>query len=211
MSKILSIDSPLWAILNKMTDTIVLSLLFIVTSIPIVTMGSSLCALYYMMFRIADNTEGHVVRGYFKAFKENFKKSTPVWLLCLFTGLVLAGDIFICVKAQVPMAGFILAAAGVLTILYMMLVLYLFPLLAKCTGDIRQLAFMAFMMSIKEWWRTIFMLFITFIMFAVGVFVTAPFLIVAPGVIALSHVYIFRTIFAKYGMKEEERTCQNSL
>ena len=80
MGKILSIDSPLWMILNKITDTIVLSLLFIVTSVPIVTMGSSLCALYYMMFRIADNTEGHIVRGYFKAFKENFKKSTPVWL-----------------------------------------------------------------------------------------------------------------------------------
>ena len=96
MGKILSIDSPLWMILNKITDTIVLSLLFIVTSVPIVTMGSSLCALYYMMFRIADNTEGHIVRGYFKASKENFKKSTPVWLMCLLAGLVLAGDIYIC-------------------------------------------------------------------------------------------------------------------
>ena len=55
------------------------------------------------------------------------------------------------------------------------------------------------------------MLFITFIMLAVGVFVTAPFLIVAPGVIALSHVYIFRTIFTKYGMKEDEKICQSSL
>ena len=46
-------------------------------------------------------------------------------------------------------------------------------------------------------------------MFAVGVFVTAPFFIVAPGVIALSHVYIFRTIFNKYGMKEDEKLCQS--
>lgn len=211
MSKILSIDSPLWMILNKLTDTIVLSLLFILTSIPIVTMGSSLCALYYMMFRIADNTEGHVVRGYFKAFKENFKKSTPVWLVCLFIGLVLAGDIYICVRMQTPAAGFIFAVAGVIAVIYMMLVLYMFPMLSKCMADTRQLVFMAFMMSIKEWWRTIFMLFITFIMLAVGVFVTAPFLIVAPGVIALSHVYIFRTIFTKYGMKEDEKICQSSL
>jgi len=211
MSKILSIDSPLWMILNKLTDTIVLSLLFILTSIPIVTMGSSLCAIYYMMFRIADNTEGHVVRGYFKAFKENFKKSTPVWLVCLFIGLVLAGDIYICVMMQTPAAGFILAVAGVIAVIYMMLVLYMFPMLSKCKADTRQLVFMAFMMSIKEWWRTIFMLFITFIMLAVGVFVTAPFLIVAPGVIALSHVYIFRTIFTKYGMKEDEKICQSSL
>ena len=202
MSKILSIDSPLWMILNKLTDTIVLSLLFILTS---------LCALYYMMFRIADNTEGHVVRGYFKAFKENFKKSTPVWLVCLFIGLVLVGDIYICVRMQTPAAGFILAVAGVIAVIYMMLVLYMFPMLSKCMADTRQLVFMAFMMSIKEWWRTIFMLFITFIMLAVGVFVTAPFLIVAPGVIALSHVYIFRTIFTKYGMKEDEKICQSSL
>lgn len=209
MGKILSIDSPLWMILNKITDTIVLSLLFIVTSVPIVTMGSSLCALYYMMFRIADNTEGHIVRGYFKAFKENFKKSTPVWLMCLLAGLVLAGDIYICLRMQNPASGFILAAAWVIIVLYAMLVLYIFPLLSKCTGDTRQIIFMAFMMSIKEWWRTLFMLFITVIMFAVGVFVTAPFFIVAPGVIALSHVYIFRTIFNKYGMKEDEKLCQS--
>lgn len=205
MSKILSIDSPLWMILNKITDTIVLSLLFIVTSIPIVTIGSSLCALYYMMFRIADDTEGHVVRGYFKAFKENFKKTTPVWLVCLFIGLVLAGDIYICVRLKTEASGFVMAAAGVIIILFLMIVLYLFPLLSKCIGDTRQIVFMAFMMSIKEWWRTIFMLFITAIMIAVGVFVTAPFFIVAPGVIALSHVYIFKNIFNKYGMKADEQ------
>ena len=192
-------------ILNKITDTIVLSLLFIVTSIPIVTIGSSLCALYYMMFRIADDTEGHVVRGYFKAFKENFKKATPVWLVCLFIGLVLAGDIYICVRLKTEASGFVMATAGVIIILFLMIVLYLFPLLSKCIGDTRQIVFMAFMMSIKEWWRTIFMLFITAIMIAVGVFVTAPFFIVAPGVIALSHVYIFKNIFNKYGMKGDEQ------
>lgn len=206
MSKILSIDSPLWMVLNKLTDTIVLSLLFIITSIPVITVGASLSALYYMMFRIIDDTEGHIVQGYLKAFKENFKKATPVWLLCIAAGLILAGDVYICVKMQFAAAGFILACVAVITVLFAMLLLYIFPLISKCIADTRQIIFMAFMMSIREFPRTAFMLFITVIMLAVGIFVAAPFLIVAPGVIALSHAYIFRDIFNKYNMKVSEES-----
>lgn len=203
MSNIFNLESPLWNILNKITDVIILSLLFIVTSIPLVTIGASLTALYYQMFRLSENTEGNIVKGYLKSFAENFKKATPVWLACLFAGAFLAGDLLICIKMKMPAATFFMAVISVLALFYVMFITYLFPLLSRCIASTKKVVFMAFMMSVKELPRTIFLVFITGIMTAVGVFVTAPFLAVAPGVIAFSHVFIFREIFDKYDMKVE--------
>lgn len=203
MSNIFNLESPLWNILNKITDVIILSLLFIVTSIPVVTIGASLTAMYYQMFRLSENTEGNIVKGYFKSFAENFKKATPVWLICLLAGAFLAGDLYICIKMRMPAATFFMAVISVLAVFYVMFITYLFPLLSRCIADTKKIVFMAFMMSVKELPRTIFLIFITGIMIAVGVFVTAPFLAVAPGVIAFSHVFIFREIFDKYHMKVE--------
>ncbi|MDD6572196.1 MAG: YesL family protein [Thermoflexaceae bacterium] len=207
MSRIFSLDSPLWMLLNKITDVIILSLLFIVTSIPIVTAGASLTALYYNMFRLADNTEGNIVRGYFQKFRENFKTATFVWLICLVIGGMLAGDLYICIKMNIPAASFLMAFFTMAGVIFMAIVTYLFPLLSYCNGSVRKIVFMAFMMSVKEIFRTVFLMFITIIMIAVGVFVTAPFLVVTPGIVALSHVYVFKEIFRKYDMKAGEAEC----
>lgn len=204
MSNIFNLESPLWNILNKITDIIVLSLLFVITSIPVITIGAALTSLYYQMFRLSEDTEGNIVKGYFKTFGENLKKSTPVWIVCLLAGLFLVGDFYICIKMQMPAAHFFMAVLAVVVIIYVMFLTYFFPLLSRCIADTGKIAFMAFMMSVKELPRTIFMIFITGIMIAVGIFVTAPFLVVAPGVIAFSHVFIFRDIFNKYNMKVEE-------
>ncbi len=204
MSNIFHLDSPLWNILNKITDVIILSLLFLVTSVPVITAGAALTALYYQMFRLSEDTEGNVIKGYFKTFGENFKKATPAWTACLLVGGFLAGDLYICMKMQMPAAHFFMAVLSVVAVFYVMFITYFFPLLSKCIADTKKIAFMAFMMSVKELPRTVFMLFITGIMIAVGFFVTAPFLIVAPGVITFSHVFIFRDIFNKYNMKVEE-------
>ena len=150
MSNIFNLDNPIWNILNKITDVIILSLLFIVTSVPVVTIGASLTALYYQMFRLSENTEGNIVRGYLKSFAENFKKATPVWIVCLIAGAFLAGDLYICIKMQMPAATFFMAVIFVIAVFYVMFVTYLFPLLSRCIADTKKIAFMAFMMSVAE-------------------------------------------------------------
>lgn len=38
------------------------------------------------MLKVVKNEEGYIVKGFFKAFKENFKKSTIIWLILLVIG-----------------------------------------------------------------------------------------------------------------------------
>lgn len=66
-------DSWIMRILTRIFDLIILNLLFIICSLPVITIGTSLSALYSVTLKMVRNEEGYIVRGFFKAYKENLK------------------------------------------------------------------------------------------------------------------------------------------
>ena len=83
MNTIFEFDSPLMHFVNRFASLVVLNFLFLLTSIPVFTIGASLTALYDVVFRLDTPREGKVFSAYFLAFRKNFKQSTPTWLLLL--------------------------------------------------------------------------------------------------------------------------------
>ena len=51
MDGLLKYDSKFWVILDRITDIVILNFLFIVASIPIVTIGASVSATYSVSFK----------------------------------------------------------------------------------------------------------------------------------------------------------------
>lgn len=88
---IFSLDNPLMRFLSRVADIMTLNLLFLVCSIPVFTIGASLSALYYCLFKIKDQEEGYLFKKFFHSFRQNFKQATLMWLIMLF----LAGLFFI--------------------------------------------------------------------------------------------------------------------
>lgn len=86
------IDNPIIQGIGKITDFVILNLLWLICSLPIITIGASTTALYSVMLKLVKNEEGYVVKGFFKAFKENFKQSTLIWLILLLFGIILIVD-----------------------------------------------------------------------------------------------------------------------
>ena len=76
----LSPDSPFMRGLSNLIDAIWINILMLVTSIPVVTMGAALAAGHDAARRSILG-EGHVTVNYFRAFKNNFPKSTLAWLI----------------------------------------------------------------------------------------------------------------------------------
>ena len=100
MSNFFSPDSKLFSILTWLADLLVLNLLFLLTSIPLVTVGASLTALYTVVFRIGTPEEGSVVRAYFEAFKSNFKNSTVIWLILLAVFVICGVDLLVAANSE---------------------------------------------------------------------------------------------------------------
>ena len=77
--------------LTGLANLIIVNLLFIITCIPVFTIGASLTALYRITIAILAGDNPAIFRDYFKAFRDNFLKAT---LLELFYAAVSAFFIF---------------------------------------------------------------------------------------------------------------------
>ena len=91
-------DNPVWRFIGKFWDVLIVNLLWIVCSIPIVTIGASTTAMYYVTLRLARDDDGYTFRSFFKSFRENFKQATAIWLIFLTVGLLLACDVYYFVR-----------------------------------------------------------------------------------------------------------------
>lgn len=80
MKSFFEIDSPASKFLTAICNLILVNLLFIITCIPVITIGASLCGLYKVLFEILNGEEVYVFRDYLKEFRRCFVKSTLVWI-----------------------------------------------------------------------------------------------------------------------------------
>lgn len=58
---------------------------------------ASTTALYSVMFKIIKKEEGYIIKSFLKAFRQNFKQSTIIWLLLIGTGCIVGYDWYIAV------------------------------------------------------------------------------------------------------------------
>ena len=129
-------DNVVMRALSKICDMVFLNVLWVICSIPIVTIGASTTALYTVMLKLVRNEEGYIFRSFFRAFKENFKQSTLIWLIIAAFSVVWWLDFRI--------AGMMGAGAGeVLRIIFLIVgflllsvTIYVFPLTARYENKI---------------------------------------------------------------------------
>ncbi len=74
-------DGPIFEMINKATDLVVLGILWFIMCIPIFTIGASTTAAYYVAFSMLNDRDGYVIRKFFKSFKLNFVQSTMIFFI----------------------------------------------------------------------------------------------------------------------------------
>lgn len=132
-----SVESPLFSFLATLTDFVVLNLVFLITCIPVFTIGPALCALFAVTLREARGESGYLIRFYFQAFRENFRRGLILSLCYCPIGLILLYNLFFWV--QLP--GIIgMIATLILTfamLVYLFSLFYVFALCARYKNSLR--------------------------------------------------------------------------
>ena len=126
MRGLLAIDGMLYQYMMKVYDLIVLNLIFVVSCIPLVTIGASITALYDMTLSMQNRRAKTIYTAYLDSFQSNFKQATQVWLgfLCMVGMTVMLmnlaqGNVFV-----------LLSLLG-LMVMSLMTLIYVFALIAK--------------------------------------------------------------------------------
>lgn len=79
-------DSQIMRFLARLADLVILNVVFLFTCLPLFTIGAAISALYSVVFAMDTAREGKVLPTYFRAFRENFRQGTAVFLVLLLFG-----------------------------------------------------------------------------------------------------------------------------
>ena len=210
-----SMEGPLWRAMNFIADVVILHFLWLICSLPLVTIGASTTALYYAMMKRIRTNEGHVTSNFRRAFRENFKQATALWLIVAVVGAVLWLDLNFCSTWDSPAAKVMLVGCAVLLVPCWMVLLYLFPVLAKFTGTLYSTFKNALLLSVRHLpmtflltviWATVWMLLAAFPPFS------GLMLISGAGLIAWITSYIYIQVFRTYlpdELREDQEKTDN--
>lgn len=201
MTGLFNLDNPVWVFLGKLVDMILLTGLWLVFSLPIVTAGASTIALYEVSLKLSENREGYIAASFFRSFKQNLKQGTVIGLLTILLGVFLVSDLLVYYHMEGKTGVVLFTVFALLTVVYLFTALYIFPLAARCETDLKHLAVMAFVMSCKHLGWTILMLTLTACIFVAGVFIMAPLLVVSVGLAAYINSKILNMIFKEYHLE----------
>ncbi|MGL5328395.1 MAG: YesL family protein [Peptostreptococcaceae bacterium] len=159
MNNLFRYDSKFWETLDKIADIVVLNFLFIVSSIPIVTIGVSLSATYSVALKKVKNEDVSVAREFIKSFKVNFKVSTIVWILMMVVGGVLLLDFHISNLIYNEVLSVILRFVSTLVgIVLLFSFTYVFPIISKFENTIKNTILNSMFMAIQNLPYTMIML-----------------------------------------------------
>jgi uncharacterized membrane protein YesL len=155
MGKFFSIDSPFYRFATRVADIMILNLLWIVCSIPLVTIGASTTAVYYVCLKMVKDEETYIVKSFFKSFKENFKQGTILWLLFVGISGILGANYYYLFKVSEAENMVLKGLTILVTIIYAFSFLYAFPLLARYESPVHKTIINSIMISIRYLNRTV--------------------------------------------------------
>src|SRR5699024_3261844 len=160
MNRFFSMDNKFFVFMGKVADLCLLNLVCLACCIPIVTAGASITALYYVTLKMGRNEESYIFRSFFKSFKQNFRQATIIHLIMVAAAVLLYLDTNIVKVIKEPMSQIMSVIFAVFTLVYAMILLYLYPILAKFYNSVKNTFTNAILMAIRHLPYTIIMLII---------------------------------------------------
>ena len=123
---------------SKLVDLLVLNFIFLVTSLPVITLGASLTALYSVSLKLTKNEESYLIKDYFRAFRENFKLATLSFLAFAAAAGLLGADIWISYQGSGSFFLFLRALGTIFLAVLFICFLYFYPILARFCFSLKQ-------------------------------------------------------------------------
>lgn len=192
-----SIDSKLFKTLTKMGDFLILAVLMTLFCLPVITIGGSVTAAFYVALKLVRDEEGYVWKGFIKSFKENFRQGFLIELILCAFGLFITEDIRICIywmNNGSSAAAFAMYAFFGLALVLVAVLLYAFPLLAKFDNTVIGTLKNALLLSMHHLGQTFVMLLATAILIGVTVKYFTAAIITVPLILYVNSYILSRVL-----------------
>lgn len=188
MDKIFGQDTLFAKIMNMLGDIVWTGILFVITSIPLFTVGAALCAAYQVMIKVVRGKNSGVTSLYFEVFRENIGNTVLIKVLGYF---ILAFLLFDCIYLYGYGTTFSSALSMILYVIiavYIMVVSYIYPLISRFDEKNFELFKIAFYLTFRYIHLSVILL-LCFVFAIVAVYLMPWSIIIVPG------LYLFMASF----------------
>lgn len=209
MGKLFGLDSPIVQTLTKVSQLMIFSVIWILCCLPIFTVGAATAALFRVAFNMKED-KSCTLKDYFRAFKNNFRKATVLWLILL--ACVLAVAVFFYLMLLVEQTVLRMIALAVFCLLFFLVYmagLYLFPLTAYFENTVWGTLRNATGMGVTNLRQTIIAGAVMMVPLVVAIAVPTVFiqmlflwLVLGPGAIAYGVTCALQPVFHRYTEEE---------
>ena len=156
---IFGFDGSFINICDKIFDVMALGFLWILCSLPIVTIGASTSALYYAMVKCVKKGDGYIAREFFRSFRLNLMSGCFIWILVAAATFAMHLNIGILMKETDGYVGLFFICVYALTSVFILAVsCYVFPALARFDMSSGWLIKLAMYMTVRYFGTTLALL-----------------------------------------------------
>ncbi len=175
MNRIFKLEGPVFTFLSKFCDVLILSSLWLVFSLPVITIGASSAALYYSVHKTFLQNDGYVISTFWKSFRTNLKQGIIIEFLCIPVGLFcIASHLFSRSMDYAGVLGILYLAITILTALLLLcMVTYSFPVLSRFYMSSLEIIKTSIALSVTRLGFTLILIIIYLL--CIGAVIIAPF------------------------------------
>ena len=131
--KKLNIDNWFFRTMALIGDWVMLSVLWVIGCLPVVTAGAATLSVFAVAHKMAAGQDYAVCRDFCKAFRRDFRQATVLWLPMLALALLLVLDGWYGGRIPAPWGGLLRGAAVAATLVWVLSFSWGLALLARFT------------------------------------------------------------------------------
>lgn len=203
MKKLFKYDGKFYRFMNKFGNLIILNLLFLLTSIPLITIVSSLSALYYATVKTVRTENGYPIREYMEAFKREIKKGLLMGTALVVSAVILYIDLLYVSQSPSLFGAISYAVFILLAIICFGLLIYYPIVLSRFKLKTMELLKLSLFMLFKHLPSTILLFIIYIAAGLVILLIPIPLVFIVPSVMLFFTSFITERIFKSYVSIEE--------
>lgn len=204
MKRLFSPDAPLAHILSTLFDLMLLNIVFLVCCLPVVTIGAAYAALQQQTFALV-KCGSISVSKFFKAFRENAKNATMVWVAFLMITFLVYVDVRTLRTGRLPLGGFVLVLVWTLYLVCIAVMAYAIPMIAKFKNSVKNYIICSFFLALFHLPTTVLLLLlhigpaVIFLLYPNVFLALLPFwLLIAFSLVSLCSAWLLTRCFKDY-------------
>lgn len=205
-----SIESPVYRFMSRLMDMLKLNFMWILCSIPIVTMGAATTAAFTVTLKMVDDEEGYIAMPFLREFKANLAKGSITGIIQIIAMYAIYLDFQIAGAVEENSTMFTVVGVIAIFLAFMHLV-YAYALLARYENTIINTLRNSYSIAIRYFLKTIG-LFVVLALECVVFMWNVPTIIlgilVGPACIILTISGFARPLFRNIENENEEKAGQ---